>query len=71
MSFTDDMKIGGKRVGGFLIVLLILVGVEGISYRNLQTVAADENALYAKMQSCREWQKGDQQFQVRCENNDR
>jgi methyl-accepting chemotaxis protein len=49
MSFIDDMKIGKKLVGGFLIVLLILVAVAGIGYMNLQDAAAHQNALYEKM----------------------
>jgi len=50
MSFIDDMKIGKKLIGGFLIVLLILVAVAGLGYMNLQDAAARQNALYEKMQ---------------------
>jgi methyl-accepting chemotaxis protein len=50
MSFIDDMKIGKKLMGGFIIVLLILVVVAGIGYMNLQDSAARQNALYEKMQ---------------------
>jgi methyl-accepting chemotaxis protein len=50
MSFIDDMKIGKKLIGGFLIVLIILVAVAGLGYMNLQDAAARQNALYEKMQ---------------------
>jgi len=50
MSFVDDMKVGKKLMGGFLIVLLILVGVAALGYVNLQDAAARQNALYEKMQ---------------------
>ncbi|MDP3395875.1 MAG: methyl-accepting chemotaxis protein [Methanoregula sp.] len=50
MSFIDDMKIGKKLIGGFLIVLLILVAVAGLGYMNLQEAADRQNALYEKMQ---------------------
>ncbi len=50
MSFIDDMKISKKLMGGFLIVLLILVAVAGIGYMNLQDAKARQNALYEKMQ---------------------
>jgi len=49
MSAIDDMKIGKKLIGGFLIVLLILVGVAGLGYLNLQDAAARQNALYEDM----------------------
>jgi methyl-accepting chemotaxis protein len=50
MSFIDDMKIGKKLVGGFLIVLLILVAVAGLGYMNLQDAKARQDVLYEKMQ---------------------
>jgi methyl-accepting chemotaxis protein len=50
MSFIDDMKIGRKLIGGFIIVLLILVVVAGIGYFNLQDAASRQNTLYEKMQ---------------------
>jgi methyl-accepting chemotaxis protein len=50
MSFIDDMKIGKKLVGGFLIVLLILVAVAGLGYINLQDAASRQNTLYGDMQ---------------------
>ena len=50
MSFIDDMKIGKKLIGGFLIVLLILVAVAGLGYMNLQDAATRQNTLYEKMQ---------------------
>jgi methyl-accepting chemotaxis protein len=49
MSFIDDIKIGKKLVGGFLVVLLILVVVAGLGYMNLQDSATRQNALYEKM----------------------
>ena len=50
MTFIDDMKIGKKLIGGFLIVLFILIGVAGLGYLNLQDAANRQNALYEKMQ---------------------
>jgi methyl-accepting chemotaxis protein len=50
MSFIDDMNIGKKLMGGFLIVLLILVAVAGLGYMNLQDAAARQNSLHEKMQ---------------------
>ncbi|MDO9034655.1 MAG: MCP four helix bundle domain-containing protein, partial [Methanoregula sp.] len=50
MSFIDDMKIGKKLIGGFLIVLIILVAVAGLGYMNLQDAKARQDALYEKMQ---------------------
>ncbi|MCK9580096.1 MAG: methyl-accepting chemotaxis protein [Methanoregula sp.] len=50
MSFIDDMKVGKKLMGGFLIVLLILVVVAALGYMNLQDAATRQNALYEKMQ---------------------
>jgi methyl-accepting chemotaxis protein len=50
MSFIDDMKVGKKLMGGFLIVLLILVVVAVIGYVNLQDAVARQNTLYEKMQ---------------------
>ena len=50
MSFIDDMKIGKKLIGGFLIILLILVAVAGLGYMNLQDAATRQNTLYEKMQ---------------------
>jgi methyl-accepting chemotaxis protein len=50
MSFIDDMKIGKKLTGGFLIILLILVAVAGLGYINLQDATTRQNALYAEMQ---------------------
>ncbi len=50
MRFVDDMNVGKKLMGGFLIVLLILVVVAALGYVNLQDAASRQNALYAKMQ---------------------
>ncbi len=46
MSFIDDMKIGKKMIGGFLIVVLILVIVAMIGYLNMGTMAAADTKLY-------------------------
>jgi methyl-accepting chemotaxis protein len=46
MSFIDDMKIGKKMIGGFLIVVLILVVVAMIGYVNMGTMAAADTKLY-------------------------
>ncbi|NMB77858.1 MAG: HAMP domain-containing protein [Methanomicrobiales archaeon] len=50
MSFIDDMKIGKKLMGGFLIVLLILVAVAVVGYVNLQDAVGRQTVLYEKMQ---------------------
>ncbi|MDO9035033.1 MAG: MCP four helix bundle domain-containing protein, partial [Methanoregula sp.] len=50
MSFIDDMKIGKKMIGGFLIVLIILVAIAGLGYMNVQDAKARQDALYEKMQ---------------------
>lgn len=50
MSFINDIKIGKKLLGGFLIILLILVMVAGLGYVNLQNTAARQNAIYEQMQ---------------------
>ena len=50
MRFVDDMNVGKKLMGGFLIVLLILVVVAALGYVNLQDAASRQNALYEKMQ---------------------
>jgi len=46
MSFIDDMKVGKKLMGGFIIILLILVCVSVIGYVNLQDAAARSTAMY-------------------------
>ena len=46
MSFIDDMKIGKKLIGGYLIVVLILVVVAAIGYTNLATVSDDSAKMY-------------------------
>ncbi|MDO9326062.1 MAG: methyl-accepting chemotaxis protein [Methanoregula sp.] len=48
MSFIDDMKIGKKMIGGFLIVVLILVVVAMIGYVNMGTMAAADTKLYTE-----------------------
>ena len=50
MSFIDDIPMSKKLMGGFSVVLLILVAVAAIGYVNLQDSAARQNALYEKMQ---------------------
>jgi len=46
MSFIDDMKIGKKMIGGFLIVVLILVVVAAIGYMNMGAMDKADTALY-------------------------
>ncbi len=46
MSFIDDMKIGKKMIGGFLVVVLILVVVALIGYTNMGTMDAADTKLY-------------------------
>jgi methyl-accepting chemotaxis protein len=46
MSFIDDMKIGKKMIGGFLIVVLILIVVAAIGYINMGTMDAADTQLY-------------------------
>ena len=46
MSFIDDMKIGKKMIGGFLIVVLILVVVAAIGYMNMGTMDKADTQLY-------------------------
>ncbi|MEI7649686.1 MAG: MCP four helix bundle domain-containing protein, partial [Methanomicrobiales archaeon] len=46
MSFIDDMKIGKKVIGGFLIVALIFVVVAAIGYSRMGTMATADTELY-------------------------
>ena len=46
MSFIDDMKIGKKMIGGFLIIVLILVVVAAIGYTNLVSVSDNSAKMY-------------------------
>ena len=46
MSFIDDMKIGKKLTGGFLIVVLILVVVAAIGYMNMGALDKADTELY-------------------------
>ena len=46
MKFVDDMKIGKKLLGGFLIILLILVAVAGLGYMNLQDAKGRQDVMY-------------------------
>ena len=46
MSFIDDMKLGKKLVGAFLIVIALLVVVAVIGYVNLQDANARQGKLY-------------------------
>ncbi len=46
MSFIDDMKIGKKLIGGFLIVVLILVVVAAIGYMNMGALDKADTELY-------------------------
>ncbi|MDP2797581.1 MAG: methyl-accepting chemotaxis protein [Methanoregula sp.] len=46
MSFIDDMKIGRKLIGGFLIVTLILILVAMVGYTNIGTIADHSKKMY-------------------------
>ena len=46
MSFIDDMKIGKKLIGGFLIVVLILVVVTAIGYIKMGDMDAADTSMY-------------------------
>ena len=46
MSFIDDMKIGKKLIGGFLIVVIILAIVAGYGYINAQNAATRSAEMY-------------------------
>jgi methyl-accepting chemotaxis protein len=46
MSFIDDMKIGKKLLGGFAIVLLILIAVALLGYTSVQSDKVRQDDLY-------------------------
>jgi len=46
MSFIDDMKIGKKLIGGFLIIVLILVVVAAIGYVQMGAMDKADTSLY-------------------------
>jgi methyl-accepting chemotaxis protein len=46
MSFIDDMKIGKKLIGGFLIVVIILAIVAAFGYINAQNAATRSAEMY-------------------------
>ncbi|WP_292420783.1 MCP four helix bundle domain-containing protein, partial [Methanoregula sp.] len=46
MSFIDDMKIGKKLIGGFLIVVIILAIVAAYGYINAQSAATRSAEMY-------------------------
>ena len=46
MQFIDDMKIGKKLVGGFIIVLLLTVAIAVIGYTSLTATGGTAAALY-------------------------
>ncbi|OPY36508.1 MAG: Sensory rhodopsin II transducer [Methanoregula sp. PtaU1.Bin051] len=46
MRFIDDMKLGKKLVGAFLIIIALLVVVAVIGYVNLQDANARQGRLY-------------------------
>lgn len=46
MNFIDDMKIGQKLIGGFLIVVLILVIVAAVGYMNMGVLDATNTIMY-------------------------
>jgi methyl-accepting chemotaxis protein len=47
MSFIDDMKIGKKLLGGFLIVVVILAIVAAFGYINAQNAATRSEQMYS------------------------
>ena len=46
MSFIDDMKLGKKLLGSFLIVVLILIAVAVLAYSNMNTIAGNGAKIY-------------------------
>jgi methyl-accepting chemotaxis protein len=46
MSFIDDMKMGKKLLGGFLIVIVILIAVSALAYTNLQALGENSKEMY-------------------------
>jgi len=46
MSFIDDMKLGKKLLGGFLMIIALLLVVAVIGYVNLQDANARQSRLY-------------------------
>lgn len=48
MSFIDDMKIGKKLIGGFMIVLIIMAVIAAYGYVSAQDAAARSQVMYEK-----------------------
>jgi len=46
MSFIDDMKVGRKLLGGFLIVLIIMAVIAAYGYTSAQDAAARSKQMY-------------------------
>jgi methyl-accepting chemotaxis protein len=46
MSFIDDMKIGKKLIGGFVIVLIIMAIIAAYGYTSAQDAAARSKDMY-------------------------
>jgi methyl-accepting chemotaxis protein len=46
MSFIDDMKIGKKLIGGFVIVLIIMAIIAAYGYTNAQDAAARSKEMF-------------------------
>ena len=46
MTFIDDMKIGKKLIGGFLIVLLLMIVIAAVGFNGLQTSTVNSEDLY-------------------------
>ncbi|OPX65216.1 MULTISPECIES: methyl-accepting chemotaxis protein [unclassified Methanoregula] len=46
MSFIDDMKIGKKLIGGFVIVLLIMAMIAAYGYMSAQDAASRSKVMY-------------------------
>jgi methyl-accepting chemotaxis protein len=46
MSFIDDMKVGKKLIGGFVIVLIIMAIIAAYGYTSAQDAAARSKDMY-------------------------
>jgi methyl-accepting chemotaxis protein len=46
MNFLDNIKTGAKLIGGFMIVVLIIVAVSVLNYFNMKSLNDGTNSLY-------------------------